>query len=267
MGNKKGSIPWNKGKHNCQVAWNKLDFTFETLYDLYYVKKLSTTAIAGQLNCSTTTVRNWLARFGIKTRSVAEAVSIQRHTWSNEKELARARAYHKTWVTKSKEEKNLSQQKRLMHPNTNSKESIEKAKITKLKNGTCRISKAETKFRHTLELLGFELNDIICQYYDQDHYPFCCDFYIRSQDLFIEYQGHWSHGTEPYKNTAEQNKKLSQYRSKNMDMTTWTERDPLKLNIALKNNINLVLVYPRNKCYFISNGNISTIDINDINKL
>ena len=50
-------------------------------------------------------------------------------------------------------------------------------------------------------------------------------------------------------------------------MDTWTKRDPLKLKIALENNINLVLVYPRNNCYLISNGKISTIDINDINKI
>ena len=35
MGTKKGNIPWNKGKHNCQTAWNKLNFDYDTLYDLY----------------------------------------------------------------------------------------------------------------------------------------------------------------------------------------------------------------------------------------
>ena len=47
-------------------------------------------------------------------------------------------------------------------------------------------------------LIIFEKDDIIRQYYDKDRYPFNCDFYIKSKDLFIEYQGHPSHGYCPF---------------------------------------------------------------------
>ena len=29
-------------------------------------------------------------------------------------------------------------------------------------------------------------------------YPFACDFYIVSEDKFIEFQGHWTHGKKPF---------------------------------------------------------------------
>ena len=47
-------------------------------------------------------------------------------------------------------------------------------------------------------ILFFDRDDIIRQYIDLQKYPFNCDFYIKSKDLFIEYQGHQTHGTKPY---------------------------------------------------------------------
>ena len=50
-------------------------------------------------------------------------------------------------------------------------------------------------------------------------------------------------------------------------INTWTKRDPFKLKTALDNKINLILVYPKNKTYLITNGIITTININDIGKI
>ena len=101
-----------------------------------------------------------------------------------------------------------------------------------------------------------------------DKYPFNCDFYIKSKDLYIEYQGHFTHGFEPF---DENNEKHIEYlvamQDAGKDMSTWFKRDPKKLEIAKRNKINLLLVYPRHKNYLVQNGQITTIDINDINKI
>ena len=40
-------------------------------------------------------------------------------------------------------------------------------------------------------------NNIKTQFSD-NRYPFLCDFYIEKLDLFIEYNGHWTHGSHPF---------------------------------------------------------------------
>lgn len=44
----------------------------------------------------------------------------------------------------------------------------------------------------------FGSNDIVRQYRDKVRYPFNCDFYIKSIDLFIELNLHWTHGGRPF---------------------------------------------------------------------
>lgn len=166
------------------------------------------------------------------------------------------------------EEKHEAQVKRLSSPNTNSPDSILKAHLTRLKNGTSKISKAELAFKHFLMINGFAEDDILCQYVNDPRYPYNCDFYIKSKDLFIEYQGHQTHGIAPFDSTnCGHIKYLVKMQNKGINMSTWTNRDPLKLQTAISNKINLVLVYPRNNSYVIKNGIIKTIDINDINKI
>ena len=46
-------------------------------------------------------------------------------------------------------------------------------------------------------------DDIIRQY-NSERYPFSCDFYIKSLDVFIEYQGFWSHNVHPYNPDSEE---------------------------------------------------------------
>ena len=46
------------------------------------------------------------------------------------------------------------------------------------------------------------LSDVITQYKD-DRYPFACNFYIPSLDLFIECNYHWTYGGKPYEGTED----------------------------------------------------------------
>lgn len=79
--------------------------------------------------------------------------------------------------------------------------------------------------------------------YKSDLYPFNCDFYIPCLDLYIEYQGFYTHGDEPYDenniNHKQEVEKLKQSNSEynNSKLYIWTIRDVLKRETAIKNNL------------------------------
>ena len=122
--------------------------------------------------------------------------------------------------------------------------------ITKKKNGTFNTSKPEEEF-YALLLTLFDKEDIVRGYNDANRYPFNCDFYIKSKDLFIECNFHWTHGTHPFnpndlKDVSDLEKlKESCSRSRYYEsaVTVWSVKDPFKLETAVKNNINYVVIY------------------------
>lgn len=263
----KGNVPWNKGIKTNKPAYNSLSLDKDELYDLYIDQELSTTDIAKLLGCSARTIQNWLHRYEIPVRSDGDSVKLNRSKWTDERELSRSRAVHQAWANKSQEEKELIAQRKRDNPNINSPESIKKANLTRIANGTTKQSKSENDFYHKLLILGFDKDDII-HHYMSDKYPFNCDFYIKSKDLYIEYQGHFTHGFEPFdENNEEHIEYLAAMQDAGKDMSTWFKRDPKKLEIAKRNKVNLLLVYPRHKNYLVQNGQVTTIDINDINKI
>jgi hypothetical protein len=118
----------------------------------------------------------------------------------------------------------------------------EKIYQTKRKNHTFNTSKIEID---TYNLLKEKYPDVIYQYKDKQRYPFICDFYIPSLDLFIECNYHWTHGGKPYEGTINDNKKLQEWKDKNTKyynnaITTWIVRDVNKRNIAKQNKLNWI---------------------------
>ena len=69
-----------------------------------------------------------------------------------------------------------------------SKELQEKTNKTKKLNHSFNSSKIETIYKNKL-IEKFGIEDVIYQYMDE-RYPFNCDFYIKSLDLFIEINSH-----------------------------------------------------------------------------
>lgn len=124
--------------------------------------------------------------------------------------------------------------------------------LTRKKNGTFNSSSQEaTYFAKLKELFGSE--NVIKQYRDQ-RYPFHCDFYIKSLDLFIELNFHWTHGGRPFDPNDEKCREqlvLWQEKSKTSvyyiaAIKVWTLNDVEKVNIAHRNNLNLVVLYEDN---------------------
>ena len=120
-----------------------------------------------------------------------------------------------------------------------------KSYLTKKKNHSFKVSKIE-------EICYEQLLNI---YPDAKHgyksikYPFVCDLYIPSKDIYIELNFHWTHGKHPYdkiqdKETIEiwmEKAKTSKYFQNAIH--TWTVRDVYKIEVAKRNNIHLLVFY------------------------
>lgn len=124
----------------------------------------------------------------------------------------------------------------------------EKESATKRKNGSFNTSKAEDKLYKDLCIM-FGTEDVIRQYTDKDRYPFACDFYIPSKDLFIELNLHWAHGEHPFDSTRDSDticiwkeKAITSDYYKSA-VQHWTIADPLKQATAKQNNLNYIALY------------------------
>lgn len=242
----------------------KLDIDKEDLYKFYIEDKLPAKDIAKIYSCSNVSIRKYCVLYGIPLRTQGEAVKLERATWPEWKERERSEKFINTWAAKTPEEKRIINEKK-SHSNT--PESIAKARITRFLTKRIPKSKSEDSIYKRLTLI-FDKEDIVRNYPYDRRYPFNCDFYIKSKDLFIEYQGHYTHGYEPFNpENIEHLKYLEMMNSKNIDMKTWVVRDPYKLSTSIKNNIRLVLIYPNRKVYFLKNKKLINIDINDIDKI
>lgn len=109
-------------------------------------------------------------------------------------------------------------------------------------------SKIEDKINQWL-IKTYGNENIVFNYIEEPRYPFKCDFYIKSYDLFIEINAHWTHGKHPFdENNFEDTNLLNCWKSKgtkfyNIAIEVWTKRDVLKQNIAKKYNLNYLAIY------------------------
>ena len=90
------------------------------------------------------------------------------------------------------------------------------------------------------EVLKAHYDDVKYDVIVDDRYPYYCDFYLPSLDVFIELQAHPSHGRLPIEmlNVNE----YSLY--KNSWVDTFARRDVEKLETAKKSGIYLLRIYP-----------------------
>lgn len=122
----------------------------------------------------------------------------------------------------------------------------DKINKTKLKNHSFKKSKPEDDC-YVILCRRFGNNNIERQYNKDIRYPFNCDFYIKSLDLFIEYNEHWTHGKHPFLSSPEDEDKIKKWESKSLKsrfyktaIEVWTKRDVLKRSIAKQNNLNFI---------------------------
>lgn len=133
------------------------------------------------------------------------------------------------------------------HP-TQSKIVQDKVNKTKKVNKTFNTSGPEEKYyRYLCKKYGAE--EVLRQYKD-NRYPFNCDFYIKSEDLFIELNISWTHGGKLFEGNAADLLKLATWkeRAKHSNyyktaIEVWTQRDVQKYKIAKENNLNYKIYY------------------------
>lgn len=111
-------------------------------------------------------------------------------------------------------------------------------------NKNFKYSREENLFYELLVNLYGE-NNIIRQY-KSTLYPFNCDFYIKTIDLYIEYNGHYTHMDHPFnKDNINDQNILNMLISKgyNNVVKVWSELDVKKLNILKNNNLRFLFLY------------------------
>lgn len=120
----------------------------------------------------------------------------------------------------------------------------DKINETKRKNHTFNTSKTERIVKN--KLMDYFGEDDVVHQYSSDDYPFNCDFYIKSLDLYIEINVYFSHGGHFYDENNEDDMKkalLWANKSKSSDLykkalEVWTVTDVLKRKTALEKNLN-----------------------------
>ena len=96
------------------------------------------------------------------------------------------------------------------------------------------------------------LYDNVKRQYFSNEYKHACDFYIPELDLYIEYQGSWTHHIHPYNENDENDileKKFMEHKSEYSNfyktaLNVWTKKDVQKRNEAIENNLNYLEIYP-----------------------
>lgn len=137
----------------------------------------------------------------------------------------------------------------------NHQEILDKIHMIKKINNSFNSSKPEDQYYNYL-LTKYEKDDIVRQYKDI-RYPFECDFYIRSEDLFIELNLNWTHGNHPFDSTNEEDLQLlDHWRQKAINsefyrnaIDIWTRRDIEKQRMAKENNLNYLCYYSEDDMY------------------
>lgn len=142
-------------------------------------------------------------------------------------------------------------------PEVRSKIDHEKIIETKRKKHNLNSSKQEDRlFLILIEM--FSVEDVIRNYRDEryrnpkNNRRYLCDFYVISLDLFVELQGHYTHGKHPFDENNEEDVELKKkYEGKISEnkpsykkiIDVWTEADVIKREVATKNGLNYLEIF------------------------
>lgn len=121
----------------------------------------------------------------------------------------------------------------------------------KKKNGTCNSSRPEEQmYKDLVQVFGKKM---VKRNYNKDaRYPFYCDFYIVSYDIFIELNATWFHGKHFFDANNEADVQLlnlweikaeSNHTAYKEAIYRWTVNDPLKLKTAVQNGLNYMVFW------------------------
>lgn len=119
-------------------------------------------------------------------------------------------------------------------------------KVTKQEKGTFHTSQSEEiLFQRLCDVFGE--SDVKRQYFS-DEYPFACDFYIVSRDMYIELNGTWTHGTHWFEGSSDDMMVLQDWSQKGTvyyqnAIQVWSKTDVKKRSVAEQNCLNYVVFW------------------------
>lgn len=147
----------------------------------------------------------------------------------------------------------------------------DKTAETKRRNGTWSTSKPEEDmYIYLLQRFG---ESDVCRQYKDVRYPFRCDFYIKSLDLFIELNATWLHGGHWFDKTDKCDQKLLSSWKEKLDagkcfyqvaIDVWTVRDVKKYQTALNNHLNYLVFWKNDLSDFMEWLNSDKLILNNI---
>ena len=190
--------------------------------------------------------QTFLAKYGVTNPSYLPEV-IEKRTNTCLKHFGTTCAL-KSEIVKEKIKQTCKEKYGVENP-SQSQEIKAKKYATQKTNNSFNLSKPDITLYESL-CKKFGQENVLKQYKEK-RYPFNCDFYVKSKDLFIELNMFFSHGTHAFnENNSEDIKLLNIWKekSKNSPMykdaiEVWTIRDPLKLKTAKENNLNYITLY------------------------
>ena len=126
---------------------------------------------------------------------------------------------------------------------------VEKSRNALLASGNINKSMPEKVMGELLkEIFGNE--NVLSQFRSED-YPFFCDFYLKNENLYIEYQGTYFHNYCLYDKERDRDKveKLKEMANENHPsykriIDAWTIVDVKKFEKAKENSLNMLFIYP-----------------------
>lgn len=150
-------------------------------------------------------------------------------------------------------------------------ETIDKVGESKRINKTWSTSQPEEDM-YVLLCNKFGKDDVVRQY-KCERYPFHCDFYIQSLDLFIELNATWLHGCHWFdSNNKDDLDVLHIFEQKVKDgkhfydvaINVWTVRDVKKRQVAIDNHLNYVVFWKNDLSDFKEWLNADELVLNNI---
>ena len=184
-------------------------------------------------------------------RKISESGKKVWESYSEDERQNRISSIRQGWINNNSSEKVSEKFKRYWM----SEEYKQKRYNSLKENNSFNSSNLEDEYYNYLQTIYNE-EDIIRQYTD-DRYPFNCDFYIPSEDLFIECNYHWTHGGKPFNPQDDdcrqtllewqEKSKTSKYYENAIN--TWTVRDVKKLQSLNQKNLNYIIVYDKDIVY------------------